>query len=210
LPELLLNLYYFGTDLRPSLYKVWGKSEEVRKHTGLLIFDRKVKEMPFSITKVQHAPILSRPLGVHLPTKLSICGCNSARDDEGTWIHKREVPNGRESIFIYRSACCATELQVAIFPGRRRTIQRNDTLFVEEDWNVASRSFDFKECAMVRMKVFVSVHLVKDVCFLFTYENASAMMSSKQAPPCALTDALDKCRKSVNKEVSFASFDCDL
>jgi hypothetical protein len=156
LPELFLNLYYFGTDLRPSLYKVWGKSAEVQKHTGLLIIDRKAKELPFSITKLLHSPPVSRPLGVQLPIASSICGCYSGFTDEGTWIFRKEVPNGRESIFLYQSGCCGVELQVAIFPGRRRTICRSGTIFTEEDWDVASRSFEFRECTMVRMMVFVS------------------------------------------------------
>jgi hypothetical protein len=73
------------------------------------------------------------------------------------------VPNGRESIFVYRSDCCKVVLQVAIFPSRRRTIIRNGTVFVEENWNVATRSFDFKESTMVRMKVLVSVLIVARV-----------------------------------------------
>ncbi|KAG9083459.1 hypothetical protein FRC06_004524 [Ceratobasidium sp. 370] len=160
LPELFLNIYYFGTDLRPSLYKVWGKSEEVRTHTGLLAIDRKTRETSFSITKLLHSERASRPLGVQLPDSSSICGCWSGQEG---WIYRKEFPNGRESIFTYQSECCGVEIHVAVFPSRRRTIKKNDTTFTEEDWNPDTLAFDFKESTMVRMKRFPPPGKGKDV-----------------------------------------------
>ncbi|KAG8736718.1 hypothetical protein FRC10_009027 [Ceratobasidium sp. 414] len=166
LPELLFNLYYFGADLRSSLYKVWGKSEEVRTHTGLVTIDRQTTGTPFSITKLLHSQPDSRPLGVQLPSAWSVCGCPSDEDQDGVWIYGKEVHNVGESIFLYRTKCCGVQLQVAVFPGRRRTINRNGTIFTEESWNPDSRSFDFRESTMVRMKIFPPPVDGKDVPLL--------------------------------------------
>ncbi|KAG9099552.1 hypothetical protein FRC06_005155 [Ceratobasidium sp. 370] len=151
LPEIFLNLYYFGADLRPSLYKVWGKSAEVMTHTGLLTIDRKAKDLPFSITKLLHSPLDVRPLGVQLPSASSVCGCFSDDDDDGTWVLKKQAVIGPESIFVYQSACCGVGLQLAVFPSRRRMIKRNDIMFTEEDWDPETQSFQFVESRMVRM-----------------------------------------------------------
>jgi hypothetical protein len=198
-PELFLNLYYFGGDLRPSLYNVWGKSEEVRKHTGLLSIDRREKQGQFSIPKLLHSPPGSRPLGVHLPIASSICGCCSHSTDEGTWVlKKRDVPNGRESIFVYRSQCCGVELQVAIFPYRRRTICKNGTVFTEEDWNFATRSFEFKESTMVRMKVLMSCR----VSPLGFAQQQDDPVATSYRPGCAdyVGHTLDNCREGIARK----------
>lgn len=155
LPEVFINLYYFGAPLRPSLYKVWGNSEEVRRHTGLLTIDRNAQDAVFSVTHMIHSPRVSRPLGVQLPIATTICGCNWDPVD-GSWLFATEHQNGQESIFSYRSSCCGVVLHAAIFPGRRRSVRRNDTLFTEEDWNPETRNMEFKESTMVRMKVYVS------------------------------------------------------
>lgn len=150
-----MNLYYFGAALRPSLYKVWGQSEEGREHTGLLVIDRNAQEEQFSVTHLMHSPPTSRPLGVQLPIATTICGCPSDPPG-GSWSYVKERQNGRETIFSYNSSCCRLVLHVAIFPGRRRRIDKNDTFFVEEDWNPDARALDFKESTMVRMVVQVS------------------------------------------------------
>ncbi|KAG9095921.1 hypothetical protein FRC06_009242 [Ceratobasidium sp. 370] len=86
LPENFLSLYYyFNTALRPSLYKVWGKSAEVMTHTGLLTINQKAKDLLFSITKIQHLPPDVRLLGIQLPSASSVCGCFSDDDDDGMW-----------------------------------------------------------------------------------------------------------------------------
>jgi hypothetical protein len=196
LPELFVNLYYFGAPLRPTLYKVWGKSEEVMTHTGLLTIDRNAQEAPFTITHLIYAPRISRPLGVQLPIATTICGCNCAPAD-GSWIFQQEYQNGRESIFSYRSSCCRVVLHVAIFPGRRRMVNRNDMTFVEEDWNPETRSLDFKESTMVRMKVYVGANLKpfcpaqRRVCTAPT----NGSRSNRQGAPLGST--LDYCGQSI-------------
>ncbi|KAG9125774.1 hypothetical protein FRC07_006276 [Ceratobasidium sp. 392] len=185
LPELMLNLYYFGSELRYSLYKVWGRSEEVRKHTGILVMDRDAKDSSFRITKLLHSPSTSRPMGVDLPVYWSVCGCDSSLNDDEAWVSRdKELVHGRESFFVYRSACCNVVLQVAIFPSRRRVIEKNDTLFTEEDWNAQTRRFDFQQSLMVRMKTFPPpregqvVPLVTDAPWTIAGRVAAAKQSS--------------------------------
>lgn len=149
-------------------------SEEARKHTGLLTMDRNSQEAAFSVTRIVHSPKASRPLGVQLPSATTICGCNWD-PIEGSWIFIKENLLAGESLFRYRSSCCGVVLLAAIFPGRRRSIVRNGTLFVEEDWNSEIRSFDFKESTMVRMKVYVSTKLL-----LFSLTRSSHDLSSHQ------------------------------
>ncbi|KAG9085388.1 hypothetical protein FRC06_003634, partial [Ceratobasidium sp. 370] len=151
LPEVFLNLYYFSADLRPTVHRVWGKSSEVRHHTGLLIVDRKKVEERFSVTKLIFSPPKHRPFGVDLPDPGSICGCPG---EKAGWNFKKEKPHGREVLFLYVSSCNHVELHVGIYPGRRRVVTRFDCTFIEEDWNPETHSFDFKESTMVRMKTF--------------------------------------------------------
>jgi hypothetical protein len=152
--EVFLNLYYFGADLRATLYRVWGKSPEARHHTGLLVMDRQTTSGMLAITKLMHAPRTRQPYGVCLPETSSVCGCT---DGEPKWVFKTEKSHGREIIFIYLSSCCRVELQVGIYPGRRRLVSKFEATFAEEDWNPQTRSFDFLETRMVRMITFVSV-----------------------------------------------------
>ncbi|KAG8715071.1 hypothetical protein FRC08_011023 [Ceratobasidium sp. 394] len=151
LPELFFNLYYFGSDLRSAVHRVWAKSAEVRHHTGLLIVDRKTAEERFSITKLMYSPPKHRPFGVDLPEPGSICGCPKGN---ASWSLLKEIPHGREVFFLYASKCNHVGLHVAIYPGRRRAVVRFDCKFTEEDWNPDKCSFDFKESTMVRMKTF--------------------------------------------------------
>ncbi|KAG9124106.1 hypothetical protein FRC07_012824 [Ceratobasidium sp. 392] len=151
LPELFLNIYYFGSDLRSAIYRVWGKSPEVRHHTGLLIMDRKVPGEMLSVTKLTYSPPKYRPFGVGLPEAGSVCGC---LEEEAGWEYKKEVPHGREVLFVYSSKCFHVQLHVAIYPGRRRMVVMFGCNFTEEDWNLDTRSFEFKESTMVRMKTF--------------------------------------------------------
>ncbi|KAG9102124.1 hypothetical protein FS749_015707 [Ceratobasidium sp. UAMH 11750] len=152
-PELFLNLYYFGSELRASLLRVWGKSREVRLHTGLLVMERPNPNSVFSVSKVMHSPLSHRPLGVDLPVASSVCGCP---EDLARWNFKTEKQNVRETVFLYRSSCCQVELQVAVFADKRRSFLEHGTTFTEEVWNPVTRTFDFQERAMVRMKHFVS------------------------------------------------------
>ncbi|KAG9122098.1 hypothetical protein FRC07_001665 [Ceratobasidium sp. 392] len=151
LPELFLNIYYFGSDLRSAIYRVWGKSPEVRHHTGLLIMDRKEPGEMLSVTKPTYSPPKYRPFGVDLPEAGSICGC---LEEQATWEHKTERPHGRGVLFVYSSKCRHVQLHVAIYAGRRRAVVRFGCHFTEEDWNPDTRSFDFKESTMVKMKTF--------------------------------------------------------
>ncbi|KAG8724031.1 hypothetical protein FRC09_000706 [Ceratobasidium sp. 395] len=157
LSEIFISLYYFGADLLPTLYKVWGRSEEARYHTGLLNVERKKKEEPFSVTRLFYAPRDRRPLGVDLPVASTICGCRSDTPEHRTWDYVRDRHNeGGELVFICESVCCKTLLYVAIFHRRRRSVKRHDLVFVEEDWESSTHKFLFNDSTMVRMKVFVS------------------------------------------------------
>lgn len=115
LPELFINLYYIGAPLRVSLYKVWGMSEEARRHAGLLSIERNAQELSFSVTHLMYSPRTSRPLGVDLPIVTTVCGRNWD-PAKGFWIFSKECPNGKESIFTYKSSCCGLMLHVAVFP----------------------------------------------------------------------------------------------
>jgi hypothetical protein len=148
LPEVLLNLYYFCSDIRASFYRVWGKSVEARYHTGLLFIDRKASHEHFSITKVLHAPDKHRPYGVILPDPSSICGCDA---NKTKWVYKTDMVHGAEVFFAYSSSCRHTDLHVAVYPGNRRLIQKWGTQFIEESWDQTTHSFTFRESSMVRM-----------------------------------------------------------
>jgi hypothetical protein len=153
LPELFVNLYYFGAGLEASLMRVWGKSKDVRTHTGLVI----VQQTPgasFNIKAIMYSPSNSRPFGVQLPLVHTICGCT---EGTGKWNFKTEIQNRIKVVFIYRSSCCNVELQVGIHPAQRRIVKIHDATFTEEGWDLATQSFRFTDSANVRMKIFVSV-----------------------------------------------------
>ncbi|QRW09537.1 ATPase [Ceratobasidium sp. AG-Ba] len=152
-PELFLSLYYLGTDLRSTIYRVWGKSDEVRRHTGLIVFDRRDRESDVACTRLCYAPRTSRPLGVQLPAAWSICGCPDDGVGQDDWRFLKEQQHRKETIFSYRSACCGVQLNVAILPFKLRSIKRNDESFIEEDWQSATRQFPFRDSTMVRMKI---------------------------------------------------------
>ncbi|KAG9097263.1 hypothetical protein FRC06_007756, partial [Ceratobasidium sp. 370] len=152
LPELFVNLYYFGAGLRASLLRVWGKSQEGRKHTGLLVMERPDAGSAFHVSKIMHSPPKSCPFGVPLPLVHALCGC----PEGGKWNYKAERQNGRETVFVFRASCCQVELQMAVFPGRHHILTAHDTTFTEEDWNSDTKRFDFVESEMTRFKVFVS------------------------------------------------------
>ncbi|QRV80709.1 ATPase [Ceratobasidium sp. AG-Ba] len=126
LPELMLNLYYFGRDLRDSIYKVWGRSDEARDHTGLLVMDR------------DHSALRYRKPGPFADAH--------ARPTE-VKEHKREA------LFAYKSLCCGLELHLAVFLSRLRCTIRNELPFTEEDWDPETSSFHFNPATMVRMTV---------------------------------------------------------
>ncbi|QRV85120.1 ATPase [Ceratobasidium sp. AG-Ba] len=124
LPELMLNLYYFGRDLRDSIYKVWGQSDEARVHTGLLVMDPDLSASPYP----KHGLFVDAHV---LPTE-----------------HKREA------LFAYKSLCCGLELHLAVFISRLRQTIRNELPFTEEDWDQETSSFGFNPSTMVRMTVY--------------------------------------------------------
>ncbi|KAG8682301.1 hypothetical protein FRC09_016865 [Ceratobasidium sp. 395] len=150
LPELFVNLYYFGAGLENSLLRIWGKSTGVRKHTGILLMERAGRGSEFNVKKYMHSPPASRPYGVELPVSNSICGCRS----DSKWRYKTEIQNRLEVVFVYRSSCCEVELQVAIHATHRRRIKMYDTTITEEFWHYATQSFLFTERENVAMRVF--------------------------------------------------------
>jgi hypothetical protein len=117
--------------------------------------ERAHSEAGFRISKLVHAARNERPLGVDLPAAHTLCGC---QEDASQWKYLGEHLGFGETVFRYSSSCCQVELQVAVFPGRRRTVLDNDTTFTEEDWDASTSSFSFVESQMVRMKVYVSTH----------------------------------------------------
>ncbi|KAG8713770.1 hypothetical protein FRC11_011061, partial [Ceratobasidium sp. 423] len=134
LPEIFVNLYYFGAPLESTLFRVWGKSKE-----------------HLEVRKIEYAPRSSRPLGVCLPLLHTICGCLEGADAE--WAFKKELQNSPEVIFIYRSRCCGVELQVGIHPNERRQLVYHEVSFIMESWNRAKGKFNFHEARSVRMKI---------------------------------------------------------
>ncbi|QRW13702.1 ATPase [Ceratobasidium sp. AG-Ba] len=155
LPELMLNLYYFGRDLRDSIYKVWGQSDEARVHTGLLVMDRVLASQPFNCAKLSYSPVCSRPLGVTLPEAWTICGCPCPPHGQLSWMLLKEVKeHKREALFAYKSLCCGLELHLAVFISRLRQTIRNELPFTEEDWDQETSSFGFNPSTMVRMTVY--------------------------------------------------------
>jgi hypothetical protein len=154
LPELFVNMYYFGAGLEASLMRVWGKSKDVRTHTGLVVMERS-PESVFNIKSIMYSPLNSRPFGVQLPLRHTICGCT---EGNGKWVYKTEIQNRIEVVFIYRSSCCQVELQVGIHPAQRRMVKAHEATFTEEWWDPASESFRFTDSGNVRMKIFVSLH----------------------------------------------------
>ncbi|QRV78018.1 hypothetical protein RhiJN_06033 [Ceratobasidium sp. AG-Ba] len=150
LPEIFLNIYYFGSPLRSSCNRVWGRSVDARYHTGLLFIDRATPQEQFLVTKILHAPPQHRPYGLTLPDCSSICGCTSGQPK---WTYKTEKQHRKEFIYIYISSCRHVDLRVAVYPSRRRIVERFGTQFVEEDWDKEKRQFHFDEPTMVRMLV---------------------------------------------------------
>ncbi|KAG8720298.1 hypothetical protein FRC09_009791 [Ceratobasidium sp. 395] len=150
LPELFVNLYYFGVGLENSVLRIWGKSTGVRKHTGILLMERPGRGYSFNVKKYMHSPTSSRPYGVELPDVTTICGCRS----DAKWRYKTEIQNRLEVVFVFRSTCCGVELQVAIHPTHRRRIKMYDTTMTEEFWHYATESFLFTERENVAMRIF--------------------------------------------------------
>ncbi|GAB1523775.1 hypothetical protein RhiTH_006925 [Rhizoctonia solani] len=151
MPEIFVNLYYFGAGLDRTLFGVWGRSKEARIHTGLVIMDRAEQKLPLNVRQVQYAPIALRPLGVQLPVARAICGCSENLQTD--WAFKKQLPNGPEIIFIYRSRCCGMELQVGIFPGSRKQLVYHEVTFMSKVWDTNKRLFGFHPSRNVRMKL---------------------------------------------------------
>ncbi|KAG8795542.1 hypothetical protein FRC12_012981 [Ceratobasidium sp. 428] len=150
LPELFVNIYYFGVGLENSVLRIWGKSTGLRRHTGILLMEQPTRGSTFNVKKYMHSPPASRPFGVELPVATTLCGCQS----EARWRYKTEKQNGLEVVFLYRSACCGLDLQVAIHPNHRRRVKMYDTTMTEEHWHRATQSFLFTERENVSMRVF--------------------------------------------------------
>ncbi|GAB1527619.1 hypothetical protein RhiTH_010795 [Rhizoctonia solani] len=53
MPEIFVNLYYFGAGLDRTLFGVWGRSKEARIHTGLVIMDRAEQKLTLNVRQVQ-------------------------------------------------------------------------------------------------------------------------------------------------------------
>lgn len=71
-------------------------------------------------------------------------------------------PGVAEVIHVLHSTCCKTELQVAIYVGKRVTLLMHGAIVTEEGWDPVSESFPFTEYNNVAMKVFVSASHVSD------------------------------------------------
>ncbi|QRW13064.1 hypothetical protein RhiLY_12063 [Ceratobasidium sp. AG-Ba] len=154
LPELILNLCYYGRNLRDSIYKVWGLSDDAREHTGLLVMDRVSTSQPFSCAKLSYSPVCRRPLGYTLPEAWTICGCPCPPHGHLSWVLLKEVKeHKREALFAYKSLCCGFELQLAVFLNRLRSVVRDELPFTEEDWDPETCSFGFDPATMIRMTV---------------------------------------------------------
>ncbi|KAG8739121.1 hypothetical protein FRC10_006119 [Ceratobasidium sp. 414] len=190
LPELFVNLYYFGTGLETALMSVWGKASDVRKHTGLFVMQRSQNGSEFDLKKVTHSPPRSCPFGVQLPVVDTICGC----PEGAQWVYKTQLQNQIEVVFVFRSSCCGVELQVGIYPGRRRSLMLHDTTFTEETWHNPSQSFLFTESGNVRMKIFVSVN-VFGVLGPLTETPASASTADGQAAAAEPEHDVDQSRE---------------
>ncbi|KAF8597010.1 hypothetical protein BDV93DRAFT_513685 [Ceratobasidium sp. AG-I] len=149
LPELFLELYYFSSPLRSAALRVWAKSRETRAHTGLLLMERSDwKTESLYVSRFEHAPPESRPIGVRLPMVDSLCGC---WDSEGTWSRRYQSKNHGEHFFYYGSTCCSVELHIAIYEGRRQILNAHGTTIVEETWDSEQKKFTFDRARMVTM-----------------------------------------------------------
>lgn len=164
LPELFVELYYFGSPFRSSILRVWAKSPVARTHTGLLVMERsdRVQET-LHVTRFEHAPPNSRPLGVDLPEVTSLCDCWKRQDKDDAhdprWNRHHQSMGHGEIFLFFRSTCCNVELHVAIFPGFRRQVQAHGVLIAEEVWDEKLQRFTFDFSDMVKMQVSVSFRL---------------------------------------------------
>ncbi|KAG9125641.1 hypothetical protein FRC07_006795 [Ceratobasidium sp. 392] len=154
LPELFVHLYYFGAPFAGSLLRTWAKSPEARQHTGFILMDRPSwGKGPLEVSKLEHAPHASRPLGFELPMIPSLCGC---WDQSPRWavIHTSEKFD--ELFCFFTSTCCSLELHIAIFKGNRNTFNAHGTIIMQEVWDLATERFTFDPLTMVEMKVSMS------------------------------------------------------
>lgn len=154
-PELFIHLYYFSAPLRSSLLRTWAKSPEARAHTGFIVIDRShwSEGLP-SVTKFEHAPHTSRPLGFDLPLIPSICGC---WNKHALWKSRHASTAFGEQFCFYRSSCCSLELHLAIFTDKRTLLHAHGTTIMQEPWDPSTRNFSFDELRMVHMRVSVSI-----------------------------------------------------
>ncbi|KAG8722671.1 hypothetical protein FRC08_014416 [Ceratobasidium sp. 394] len=149
LPDLFVHLYYFGAGLDAALMSVWGKASDARKHTGLFVMQRPQNSSEFDLKKILYSPPKSSPFGVQLPVAGSICGC----PQDSRWDYKTQLENRIELVFVFQCSRCKVELQVGIYPGRRRSFVFHDATFTEEIWDRPSKTFLFAESGNVRMKI---------------------------------------------------------
>jgi hypothetical protein len=164
LPEVLVDLYYYGSPLKSTLLRIWAKSKRVRIHTGLLVMERSQQRDRLVITKYEYCSDNSRPCGVDLPMTESLCGCWGKG---GSWKHIYSKIKFGERFLYLRSTCCQTELHLAIFLGPRRVVQIHGAHVAIEDWDYDQGRFTFDPARMVVMRVSVRFLLLYSSILLF-------------------------------------------
>lgn len=154
LPDLFIQLYYYGLGFQSSVLRVWAKSRQVRVQTGLLTIERSRCRTKLELRQFTWAPEVLCPLGVPLPDTPSLCGCWHLNSD---W-RRIYGHNKFGEMFLYlRSTCCQTELHVAIFLGPRQTMRMHGTTVAVEIWDEDTECFPFDWSRMVVMRTSVSV-----------------------------------------------------
>lgn len=156
LPELFVELYYFASPFRSSVLRVWAKSAVTRIHTGLLIMERSDRLTEgLHVSRFEHAPTNTRPIGVDLPDVTSLCACSKLGNNDAKWKCHHSSDAYGEGFYFFRSSCCRLELHVAIYKDRRCIRRAHDIIFVEEEWDWDLQRFTFDSSDMVCMKASV-------------------------------------------------------
>ncbi|KAG8714819.1 hypothetical protein FRC08_011408 [Ceratobasidium sp. 394] len=150
LAELFAELYYFGSAFRGALLRTWAKSPHARAHTGLIVMHRPSFKEPLSVSRFEHAPSTSRPVGVDLPMIPSLCGC---WNKDTLWDCRHVSLKFGEQFYFLRTSCCSFELHIAIYKGPRKLLDAHGTTIMEEPWNEQTKQFSWDQSRMVRMKL---------------------------------------------------------
>ncbi|KAG9103188.1 hypothetical protein FRC06_011845 [Ceratobasidium sp. 370] len=150
LPELFAQLYYFGSPFRSTLLRTWVKSGDARAHTGLIVMQRARLGDTLSVSRFEHAPSTSRPVGFDLPMIPSLCGC---WNKDNLWDCRHVSFKFGEQFYFLRTSCCSFELHVAIYKGPRKLLDAYGTTIMEEPWHEETKNFAWDPSRMVRMKI---------------------------------------------------------